>query len=418
MNSLRVCIVRIKNSMKHKSVLTMNRLLLMFVLMLGIFTASFASAQVDCSEEIRITKWQYGDFGQFREGSIGKFGGHYGARSEAELLDVCRERHDSCYEEYRTILDAIFGRSDSADLERKAVRQLEQCKRHYSIECEDAAAQICLEADKAGRPEGEVGGLGHNMVRRAQVLLSQLGYDPGPIDGIFGDLTQDALDAFLRKHPTKDDFRPLGHVNREVLALLEATAADRQSDDPATALTSRCSELPGSYLGLNDAQCWEEFENRPGCHWWNDHYHPDRTARWSGECHAGFAEGHGTHLMSSGSEHDSWEQTGTFLDGRMHGHWTIRWGDGTTSEGPYVDGKWHGRWIIRHADGEASEGPYVDHKRHGRWTSRSSEGDVYEVSYVHGKPQSQTVRLASGTVLEGPLAEPVNDFETPAIAIY
>ena len=389
----------------------MKRSFLVFLAMIGFLASTVANGQYDCSNSVDVSTWRYGDFDQScdtgpisrRYGlcDVGRLGGSYGAESETELAHLCRDQQSWCHEAYRAILNVISSKPDSAALKREADQQLEQCRRHYSLECEDAAARICRAADRAAQSRQDARYV--DMVARAQTLLSQLGYDPGPIDGIFGDLTQDALDAFLRKHPTKDGFRPLGHVDRQVLALLEGVAARQaKGREPTTALAQRCSELPGPNLGPNHTQCWQEFENRPGCHIWNNHYHGDRTIRWSGECHAGTAEGHGTLSMSSGSEHESLEATGTYGGGKSHGHWTVRHANGGVDEGSYVDNKRSGRWTVRYANGGVDEGSYVDNKRSGRWTVRYANGGVGEGSYVDDKPSGRwTHRYADGRVHEG-----------------
>ena len=145
-----------------------------------------------------------------------------------------------------------------------------------------------------------------------------------------------------------------------------------------------CAELPGQYLE-NHAECWEEFENQPGCHWWTRHYHSDRTARWTGRCDGGLAEGRGTLSRSAGSEHSSYEGTGTFSGGKGNGRWTETWANGTRFDVEYRDGKLHGRGTITWASGGRYEGEFRDGKLHGRGVETYSDGDRYEGEFRDGK---------------------------------
>ena len=177
----------------------------------------------------------------------------------------------------------------------------------------------------------------------------------------------------------------------------------------ATPLANRqpkCAELPGNYLGEKHAQCWLEIANLPGCYIFDDHYHSDRPAKWTGQCSGGLREGRGTLSYAAGSEHESMEATGAVTAGKRHGQWVVRYADGDVSEGPYVDGKRHGQWVLRTADGDVQEGPYVDGKRHGQWVLRFADGRVEEGPVVDGKQHGQWVaRAADGDVQEGPIVD-------------
>ena len=122
-----------------------------------------------------------------------------------------------------------------------------------------------------------------------------------------------------------------------------AALGDALVRTPSTvAVRPKCSELPGRYLDANHAECWQEFENRRECHWWNVHYHSDQTATWSGRCRGRLAEGRGTLSVSVGSDHHAYEGTGTLAGGRANGRWTESWADGHRFEGEYRDGEVNG----------------------------------------------------------------------------
>ena len=145
-----------------------------------------------------------------------------------------------------------------------------------------------------------------------------------------------------------------------------------------------CAELPGQYLGENHTECWEEFENKRGCHWWARHFHSDRTARWSGRCDGGLAEGHGRLSVSAGSEHSSYEGTGTFSGGRGNGRWTVTTADGYRFEGDYVDGRRHGRGTFTFPAGSRYEGAFRDGKAHGWGKVTLSSGETYSGEWRDG----------------------------------
>ena len=157
--------------------------------------------------------------------------------------------------------------------------------------------------------------------------------------------------------------------------------------------------------------CWMELEGRSiVCFVWDTYFLPDEVATWTGKCSGGLAHGMGTITVVWDGGKNTLEATGSLTEGKRHGDWVVRWGDGRVAEGPYVDGKrhgnWvvhtlysgvfegpyvdgkaHGDWIVRWGNGGVSEGPYVDGKRHGDWVERRENGDVYVGSYVDGKRQ-------------------------------
>ena len=142
--------------------------------------------------------------------------------------------------------------------------------------------------------------------KRIQIGLRTLGFNPGSPDGKFGPNTRSAIQVWQRTN---------GHAATRYLTRKQAETI--LSVVPPTAiLRPKCAELPGQYLGDNHAECWEEIESRSGCYWWNAHYHSNRTTKWSGQCRNGVAEGHGTFSSPSGSEHSSYERTGTLVNGK------------------------------------------------------------------------------------------------------
>ena len=60
-------------------------------------------------------------------------------------------------------------------------------------------------------------------------------------------------------------------------------------------------------------------------------------------------------------------QGGEYVDGKKHGHWVLRFADGTVQEGPLVDGTRYGHWVERSPDGEVYEGPYLGYCTKGEF---------------------------------------------------
>lgn len=172
--------------------------------------------------------------------------------------------------------------------------------------------------------------------------------------------------------------------------------------DQAAAIGPKCADLPGPYLDENHAECWVEMENQPGCHVWDFHFHSDQTARWSGRCAGGIAEGRGTLSVSAGSEHDAWEGTGTISGGKLNGRWVEEWSSGARSDAEYRDGKVHGHGIIVWSEGDRYEGEWRNSRHHGRGTFTYVNGDRYEGEWQDGSRHGRgTYVFTSGSRYEG-----------------
>ena len=164
----------------------------------------------------------------------------------------------------------------------------------------------------------------------------------------------------------------VGHFQREQV---KCDGGGRETETPPTvALQLKCAELSGQYLLENHTECWEEFENRAGCYWWNVHYHSDRTATLSsGRCGGRVVTGRGTISISAGSEHPSEEYRGEWRDGKLQGHGTFTSRRGSY-EGGWRDGKRHGHGTRTSRLGIRYEGEYRDGKKHGYWTVTHPDG--------------------------------------------
>ena len=94
------------------------------------------------------------------------------------------------------------------------------------------------------------------------------------------------------------------------------------------------------------------------------------------------------------------EYEGSYVDGKRHGHWVLRYSNGSVYEGSYAAGKRHGLWVERYADDSTTwEGPYVNDERHGLWVERGSPGRDYNC-WSRGKEAatSRCVEPAEGAM--------------------
>ena len=156
-----------------------------------------------------------------------------------------------------------------------------------------------------------------------------------------------------------------------------------QGSDATAALSPKCA-------GMSEgAECWRKLTDPPGCYFWRDYFVPDQSWTWSGQCAAGVVIGEGTLSASRGSV--TYVLTGTFVQGKQHGHWVWRSASGSVSEGPYVDGRAHGHWVEERFDhGSVDEGPYVDGKRHGPWVERFADGTCLNFEWSRDKIVSRS----------------------------
>ena len=147
----------------------------------------------------------------------------------------------------------------------------------------------------------------------------------------------------------------------------------------AAAVESLDPKCTGAAEGV---ECWKALANKSGCYVWDTHYFPDQTVTWSGACSLGVTTGKGTLIFTKDGRAN--EGTGTMLDGKPHGHWAIRWPDGSRYEGEVRDYAYHGQGIRTWTDGARYEGEWGDGKPHGQGIYISADGDRYAGQWVNG----------------------------------
>ena len=150
------------------------------------------------------------------------------------------------------------------------------------------------------------------------------------------------------------------------------------------------------------AECWMEVANQPGCHVWNEHFQPEATATWTGECSSGLVTGPGKLTWEWPPENHQ-EHDGTFRLGRSHGHAVIGFENGQIEKGPFVDGKRNGQWVLDYPNGTTAKGPFANDERNGPWVLTFADGQVEEGRFVDGERIGPwVIRRPDGQIDEGP----------------
>jgi hypothetical protein len=160
-----------------------------------------------------------------------------------------------------------------------------------------------------------------------------------------------------------------------------------QQEDTSTALHTGISTAQTCAGKPENSACWKEFDNRPGCFFWNPVLGKDETVTWAGECKNGIAQGDGTLTFVWGGDNRAIDE-GTISNGKQEGRWILRVSIGgaeeNVEEGNYKDGKRAGRWLIHWADGSVGEGAMIGDDMDGEWTVRLANGTVEKRNYVKG----------------------------------
>jgi peptidoglycan hydrolase-like protein with peptidoglycan-binding domain len=100
-------------------------------------------------------------------------------------------------------------------------------------------------------------------VRRLQEALKRLGFDPGPIDGIFGPKTEAAVKAFQKKYGLVVD----GIVGPQTWAKINELLNSRSSSSTGSGTTGGTSGSSGAHKAMSD------YENEI----WGDPFVPERA---------------------------------------------------------------------------------------------------------------------------------------------
>ncbi|MBT4490506.1 MAG: hypothetical protein HOC72_23405 [Rhodospirillaceae bacterium] len=122
---------------------------------------------------------------------------------------------------------------------------------------------------------------------------------------------------------------------------------------------------------------WQQPENSPPCLVWNASPQANETARWSGQCVHGKAEGEGRLIWRYLTDGEPKEERykGTMRAGQLHGRGAYLWANGGRYRGDWNNGKLHGDGQIWYPNGNGYQGQWADDNRHGQGTFLFADGD-------------------------------------------
>jgi peptidoglycan hydrolase-like protein with peptidoglycan-binding domain len=115
----------------------------------------------------------------------------------------------------------------------------------------DPAMQQGGQESKGQQPGGAQQGMSQEMVKQAQQALKDKGHDAGPVDGMWGPQTQQAVREFQQK----EGIQATGRLDQKTLSALgmqEGTSAaggSRAGQDKAGASSGGSSPAPGPAQG-------------------------------------------------------------------------------------------------------------------------------------------------------------------------
>ncbi len=312
-------------------------------------------------------------------------------------------------------------------------------------EPQDAEQEDSSAAQSTGDAEAVEAALALTQAQRVSVqkALSELGFDVGSADGLFGPRTRTAIATYQRAgnlsetgYLTQDQTKQL-LVAGEEAARMRAEEAERKrrAEEEARKQVAEEAERKRAAEEIAPAPeplcrggagtpCWIETQNQPGCHVWVrlPDSQPNERIIWSGACIDGIASGEGRmvrrysggKITYAGGIHDgkydgrgiiTWPSgaryEGEWRDGKTHGRGTYTWPKGDRYEGGFIDGERHGRGTYTWPNGNRYEGGWSDGNRHGFGTFTYRNGNRYEGNWSDDKPNGLGTALIAGEVFRG-----------------
>ena len=311
--------------------------------------------------------------------------------------------------EFKELFEPIMVRYDPAEFDRTLKAELD------ALDAELQAMSQPSEGEKAvvkDRPK-----MTKDQVREAQELLTELGYNPGPIDGLWGPSTSKAYQYFLRV----SGLRVTGVLTMQTLQSLRDAVSSVNSD--ASRTEAELSNLDKAILMIEgetytvveeettsvvedeptevvedvavapvprcswkgEENCWKDVDNHTDCFVFDDHVSGEYFT-WTGQCDDGLVHGSGKEEERELFGTSVVVGTGVYIYGKKQGHWVEYHSSDKDfkAEGTYVDGIPQGRWVLHQSDGRILVGSVVDGNPHGRWVVRDSSGRESELYYVYG----------------------------------
>ena len=216
-------------------------------------------------------------------------------------------------------------------------------------------AQQLIQDRREGAPQAEQ----PSTIREAQQLLHELGYAPGPSDGIWGPRTERAYRSYLRDAGLPDMAFSAQVLEGMREATWSAAGHAARAEQPGTGQAETSADRAG---GTTETIVY------------------DNGARYVGQTRSGKPHGRGIITWASGNRYE-----GAFVDGRRTGHGIYTWANGDRYEGDFVEGKRTGRGVAAWANGNRYEGDFVDNRRTGRGVFTWPNGNRYEGDFIDGK---------------------------------
>ena len=176
-------------------------------------------------------------------------------------------------------------------------------------------------------------GLERSERRQIQMGLADLGFDPGPADGLFGRGTRGAISRWQVSQGTAASGYLDADTARTLLAKAEAALEPFGPD-------------------------WIFAENQPCQLWDASGVSGDEVVTWSGACVDGRASGQGRAVWRTPRGVHVFE--GGYLNGKPHGFGTHIWPHGSRYEGEYRNGRPHGSGAYATESGDRYEGNWTN----------------------------------------------------------
>ena len=289
-------------------------------------------------------------------------------------------------------------------------------------EPQDAEQEDSSAAPSTGNAEAVEAALALTQAQRVSVqkALSELGFNVGSADSLFGRRTRAAIAAYQKAgnlsetgYLTQDQTKQL-LVAGEEAARRRAEEAERKRRAEEEARKRAAEEAERKRAaeeialapeplcrGGAGSPCWIESQNQPGCHVWIriPDSQPNETITWSGACIDGIASGEGRMVRRYSGGKITY--AGGLHDGKRHGRGTHTLPNGDRYEGEWRDDKRHGRGTYTWPNGNRYEGGWSNGKMHGFGTFTYSTGSRYEGNWSDDKPNGFGTASIRGEVYRG-----------------
>ena len=138
-------------------------------------------------------------------------------------------------------------------------------------------------------------------------------------------------------------------------------------------------------LMTTSAFCGEWIADKQnGCKVWNEQPAPGESITWTGGCEGGKANGKGILQLYKNNKKES-KNEGEFKDGKMNGHGTKTFPDGTIYKGEFKEGNRNGHGTVNFPDGTIYEGEFKEGELNGHGTVNFPNGSKYEGEFKDGR---------------------------------